>query len=77
MQTISYIEDNDYQYLGKEINDIIKVIYNDMSILITSRLYDVNDSYYYLIFVKESKESLNTISDFINIIETVTFNGEL
>jgi len=72
-EIISYIKENNYTYNEEEIDDYIKITYNDMAIILKSILYNYNNKEYLLIIIKESPDYEDNIIDLEKIIETITF----
>ena len=71
--TINVIEENDYEYEKEDINDIIKITYNNMEILLTQRNYFINNKQYSLIILKESPRYNENVNDFFKVIDTINF----
>ena len=72
-QTLEYIEEKGYESELVEEEDIIKIYYQNMIIMITQRNYINNDTNYSLIISKEMpKESANK-EEFEKMIETIEF----
>lgn len=71
--TINVIEENDYEYEKEDINDIIKITYNNMEILLTQRNYFINNKQYSLIILKESPRYNENVNDFFKVIDTIKF----
>ncbi len=76
-QTISYMEEKDYEYQENNLEEfkILKYndMYKDMEIILTSRIYLLDDKEYMLIFVYECPIHDHDIYDLENIMETVKF----
>ena len=72
-QTIDYIKENNYAY-GIDSNDqIVRIFYNDMVILITQNNYIVDDKDYSLIILKELPSNMLDLKEFEKMIESITF----
>lgn len=72
-QTIDYINENNYTYGIDNENQIIRIFYNDMVILITQNNYIVGDKKYSLIILKELPSNLLDLKEFEKMIESITF----
>ena len=72
-QTVDYIEENGYECNVDTDDNIIKIYYNDMAILLTQNNYIINDKNYSLIIMKELPKELLDIKDFQKMIETIEF----
>lgn len=72
-QILSTIEDSGYEYETDISDQIIKVYYNDMVILISQNNYIVSDSKYSLIIMKEVPKDLLNQKEFEKMIESITF----
>ena len=72
-QSISYIEDNGYDYEVEELDNIVKIKYNDMVVLQKMENYIIGDSNYSLIIVKEVYDYDGNIQEFQNFIESIIF----
>ena len=71
-QSISYIEENNYEYgLSQGEYQIIK--YNDMIIYLDGEVFKYNDSTYYLIIFKETKIYQDNKKDFDRLINSIKF----
>ena len=72
-QTVNYIEENNYTYETDTSDNIIKIYYNDMLILLTQANYLFDDVKYSLIIIKELPKDLLDIEEFEKMIESITF----
>ena len=71
-QTISYIKENNYEYrLSQDKYTIVK--YNDMIVYLDSHYYEVNDTVYYLIIIKETKTYQDNKEDFERLVKSIKF----
>ena len=75
-QIYDYIMENNYDYSVEPVyGGITKINYNEMSILIKDVIVYKNDKMYYLIVVKELKESNLDIFDYEKTIQNIVFLG--
>ena len=74
-QTIEYIEENGYTYEFVETSDdsIIQIDYNDNSILMKQNNYEIDDSKYSLIVMKEVPKTLIDYEEYQKMIDSVYF----
>lgn len=72
-QTIEYILDSGYSYDTENVDNIIKIYYNDMVILLTQSNYILDDAKYSLIIMKELPNELLDLDEFKKMIESITF----
>ena len=72
-QIVEFIEEAGYEYKSEVDEDIVKIYYNDMEILLSQNNYIVGDSKYSLIVLKEAPKDLIDEKEYKKMIESVTF----
>ena len=70
---LNVIKENNYESNIEYLDNLVRISYNDMVILLTQRNYFFKDNGYSLIIISESKDYPDNIKDFENVIETIEF----
>ena len=72
-QTIDYITEKGYDYETSNDNDLIKIEYNDNIVLITQKNYQLKNTKYSLIILKEiPRDNINYI-EYQKMIDSIKF----
>lgn len=72
-QIVEFIEDEGYDYKTESSDEIIRVYYNDMVVLLSQNNYIVGDGKYTLIILKEAPKELMDEEEYQKMIESVEF----
>ena len=74
-QTIDYIEESNYEYeiIDNGQDDIVQIDYNENSILISQRNYEIGDNEYSLIILKEVPKELINYKKKKKMIDSIYF----
>ncbi len=70
---LSIINENNYEYVVNNMDDLVKIDYNDMTVLIKQNNYINENKSYCLVIIKEVLDYEENINDFNRMIDTIRF----